>query len=54
MLTMNINVSGVQLAQPSFVDRIVEIMDQRGISSEQINLEVTESVGWMRTVSCRS
>ena len=43
-LTMNINVSGVQLAHATFVDRIVEIMDQRGIRPEQINIEVTESV----------
>ena len=43
-LTMNINVSGVQLAQASFVDRVVETMRRRGVRPEQINLEVTESV----------
>ncbi len=44
LLTMNINVSGVQLVHASFVDRIVETMHRRGVRPEQINLEVTESV----------
>jgi diguanylate cyclase (GGDEF)-like protein/PAS domain S-box-containing protein len=43
-LTMNINVSGVQLAHAGFVDFISSTMDGRGIRPEQINIEVTESV----------
>ena len=43
-LTMNINVSGVQLAHAGFVDFIASTMERRGIRPEQINLEVTESV----------
>ncbi len=43
-LTMNINVSGVQLAHAGFVDFIAETMERRGIRPEQINVEVTESV----------
>jgi EAL domain-containing protein (putative c-di-GMP-specific phosphodiesterase class I) len=43
-LTMNINVSGVQLAHVGFVDFIAATMEARGIRPEQINIEVTESV----------
>ena len=43
-LAININVSGVQLAHPGFVDFIVETMARRGVRPGQINLEVTESV----------
>ena len=43
-LTMNINVSGVQLAHAGFVDYIARTMALREIRPEQINIEVTESV----------
>jgi diguanylate cyclase (GGDEF)-like protein/PAS domain S-box-containing protein len=43
-LTMNINVSGVQLAHPGFVDYITTTMARIGVDAAQINIEVTESV----------
>ena len=43
-LTMNINVSGVQLAHAGFIDFIARTMHRRGVSPRQINIEVTESV----------
>lgn len=43
-LMMNINVSGVQLAQAGFVDYIARTMGLHGVRPEQINIEVTESV----------
>lgn len=43
-LTMNVNVSGVQLSHPDFVDYVATTMAVHGLSAEQINLEVTESV----------
>ncbi len=43
-LTMNINVSGVQLAHSGFVDYIANTMLLRSIRPQQINIEVTESV----------
>lgn len=42
--TMNINVSGVQLAHSGFVDYIANTMLLRAIRPQQINIEVTESV----------
>ena len=43
-LTMNVNVSGVQLAQSGFVDFIASTMQRRGVVPRQVNIEVTESV----------
>ena len=43
-LMMNVNVSGVQLAQTGFVDFIAATMQRRGVGPRQINIEVTESV----------
>lgn len=43
-LTMNVNVSAVQLAHAGFVDFVQDTMQSHGVRPGQINLEVTESV----------
>ncbi len=41
---ISVNVSGVQLKQPDFIDRVETIIEKYGISPSDIELEVTESV----------
>lgn len=43
-LTMNVNVSAVQLAHSGFADFVTDTMHDHGVRPGQINLEVTESV----------
>ncbi|ERJ11417.1 putative bifunctional diguanylate cyclase/phosphodiesterase [Haloplasma contractile] len=43
-LTISINVSPIQLLNPSIYDQIVDVIDQTGIRPELISLEITESV----------
>ncbi|SNB68691.1 PAS domain S-box-containing protein/diguanylate cyclase (GGDEF) domain-containing protein [Rhodoblastus acidophilus] len=42
-LTVAVNVSGVQLHQPTFVDRVKSIVEQTGADPRRLKLEVTES-----------
>ncbi|MEI6327670.1 MAG: bifunctional diguanylate cyclase/phosphodiesterase [Pseudanabaena sp. ELA645] len=44
LLTLGINASTLQVAQPDFVERIQEILSARQISPSLIKLEITESV----------
>ncbi|MEG4507137.1 EAL domain-containing protein [Microcoleus sp. F6_B4] len=43
-LTMSVNLSGKQFAQPDLVDRIQVILETTGLSPESLKLEITESV----------
>jgi diguanylate cyclase (GGDEF)-like protein/PAS domain S-box-containing protein len=43
-LTMNINVSGVQLARPDFVLNVAQTLRRHAVRAQQITLEFTESV----------
>lgn len=42
-LTLNVNVSGLELAEPGYAERVTEILSSTGWSAEQLVLEVTES-----------
>ena len=43
-LSMSVNVSGVQLHQPGFVDDLRRILDSTGLDPSLLTLELTESV----------
>jgi diguanylate cyclase (GGDEF)-like protein/PAS domain S-box-containing protein len=43
-LTMNVNVSGMQLSDPGFAERVKAILDAHGLDPTQLDLEVTESM----------
>ncbi len=43
-LRMAVNVSGAQLVQGGFVERVVRLLQHLGVRPEQLELEVTESV----------
>jgi diguanylate cyclase (GGDEF)-like protein len=43
-LTINVNVSNVQLEQPSFVDLVQQALISTGLSPNSLHLEITESV----------
>ncbi len=43
-LTMHVNVSGAQLLQSDFVERVLDIVDRADVPREQVALEVTESM----------
>ncbi|HHX01224.1 MAG TPA: phosphodiesterase [Firmicutes bacterium] len=43
-LTVAVNISGIQFAQADFVERVIEIVDQTGISPKNLELEITESI----------
>lgn len=43
-LTMNVNISGRQFAQPDFIRRLMEILKKSGLKPELLKLEITESV----------
>lgn len=43
-LTMAVNLSGVQLVHPAFVERLAEILERSGIERSAVFLEITESV----------
>jgi diguanylate cyclase (GGDEF)-like protein len=42
-LRISLNVTAADLAQPDFLDRFVEQMEQAGIARERVTLEITES-----------
>ncbi|ONM49195.1 putative bifunctional diguanylate cyclase/phosphodiesterase [Nocardia donostiensis] len=42
-LTLNVNVSGLELAESGYADRVAEILSSTGWPAEQLVLEVTES-----------
>jgi diguanylate cyclase (GGDEF)-like protein len=42
-LAVSVNVSSRQFAQPDFVDRVQEILEQEGIAGSQLHLEITET-----------
>ena len=42
-LTISVNLSAVQLAQPDLVDRITEILEETGLDGRDLCLEITES-----------
>jgi polar amino acid transport system substrate-binding protein len=41
---ISVNISVVQLSQESFVDRVLEILDEVGLEKEFLELEITESI----------
>jgi diguanylate cyclase (GGDEF)-like protein len=52
-LTMNVNISGVQLNQPDFVDHLAQILLETGLDGKSLKLEITEStyLNSLQTVS---
>jgi diguanylate cyclase (GGDEF)-like protein len=44
MLTMNVNISSLQLAQPDFVEQVEGILEATGLDGACLRLEITESV----------
>jgi diguanylate cyclase (GGDEF)-like protein len=42
-LTMNVNISGVQLNQPDFADQLAQILIATGLDGNSLKLEITES-----------
>ncbi len=44
MLTVSVNVSGVQITQPDIVSRIAAVLDRTGVDPGRVALEMTESV----------
>ena len=43
-LTMSVNLSGKQFAQPDLVAQVKEILDETGLDAKYLKLEITESV----------
>ena len=43
-LSMNVNVSGLQLAQPDFCTVVINAIDSSGIDPSQLTIELTESI----------
>jgi diguanylate cyclase (GGDEF)-like protein len=44
MLTMNVNISSLQLAEPDFVEEVEGILEATGLDGACLRLEITESV----------
>jgi diguanylate cyclase (GGDEF)-like protein/PAS domain S-box-containing protein len=42
--SMNVNVSGRQLVEPSFVDEVASILDRTGLVPQVLTLEITETI----------
>lgn len=42
-LAINVNISAKQLAQPDFVDQVVQVLEDTGLPSENLKLEITEN-----------
>ncbi len=42
-ITVSVNVSAIQLAQPDFTKRVKNIIEKTGLAPQQLNLEITES-----------
>jgi len=49
-----INISRIQLSEPDFIDRINQILKEENVNPHYIDLEITESVAMIDTVSERS
>ncbi|MEP6919852.1 MAG: bifunctional diguanylate cyclase/phosphodiesterase [bacterium] len=43
-LTISVNLSGKQFAQPDLVDQVKQILDETGLDAKYLKLEITESV----------
>jgi diguanylate cyclase (GGDEF)-like protein/PAS domain S-box-containing protein len=43
-LTMAVNLSGVQMARPDFVQRVAEVLERTGVDRSALSLEITETV----------
>lgn len=43
-LSMNVNISGRDLVEPAFVDRVMATLNQHGVAPGQLTLEITETV----------
>lgn len=43
-LTISVNVSVVQLAQPDFVPRVLDVLERTGLPADRLELEITESL----------
>ena len=43
-ITISVNVSVVQLAQPDFVPRVLEVLERTGLPADRLELEITESL----------
>jgi EAL domain-containing protein (putative c-di-GMP-specific phosphodiesterase class I) len=43
-LTMSVNVSGVQMARPDFVERVADLLERTGVDRGSLSLEITETV----------
>lgn len=43
-LTISVNVSVVQLAQPDFVPRVLAVLERTGLPADRLELEITESL----------
>ena len=41
---MNVNISGRDLVQPEFVDRVLVVLQRHGVAPNLLTLEITESV----------
>jgi EAL domain-containing protein (putative c-di-GMP-specific phosphodiesterase class I) len=49
-LTMNVNISGMQFAMPSFIDQVQSILHEVGLDPTTLRLELTESV-WVHSTT---
>jgi diguanylate cyclase (GGDEF)-like protein len=43
-LTMNVNISSLQLVQPDFLDDVRQILEETALQGESLRLEITESI----------
>ena len=43
-LGVNVNISGRDLAQPDFVERVLSVLHRHGVASNRLTLEITETV----------
>jgi EAL domain-containing protein (putative c-di-GMP-specific phosphodiesterase class I) len=43
-LGVNVNISGRDLAQPDFVERVLTLLHRHGVASNRLTLEITETV----------
>jgi diguanylate cyclase (GGDEF)-like protein len=49
-LTMNINISGAQFADPNFIDRVTTILQDQELDPSTVRFELTESV-WLNSTT---
>jgi EAL domain-containing protein (putative c-di-GMP-specific phosphodiesterase class I) len=43
-LGVNVNISGRDLAQPDFIERVLSVLHRHGVASNRLTLEITETV----------